>query len=223
MIRVRRSLRHLLANSANSAPLGWRYPANIDNCGGDLEKPWSKACLRHDMNSVETGELVSFEIVRTESDVALTIDVPQDFCADAAAEAARVFLARLQAKRGTLRAALPMTPEKKNSIAFVEQPKYSRVRFNLDAIENHQITPYSEVYGLHPREFVFGKNFYMLPSGDTFGFVSVCDSFREEDNDSDDSDDDWGWVESDEYNGDLNCMIACDKGADACPGNSQAR
>jgi len=35
----------------------------------------------------------------------------------------------------------------------------------------HEITPYSEIYGLHPREFVFGRNFSMIPSGGDFGFI----------------------------------------------------
>lgn len=216
MVRVRRSFRHFLTNSANLPNLGRRCPANSDSCGGVSEKPWSKASLVHDASSVETNETVPSHptVVRTESGAFLTNDVPQDFCADAAAKAARVFLARLQAKRGALQSTLPMTPEKRNSLACVEEPKYSRVRFNLNDIEIHQITPYSEVYGLHPREFVFGKNFYMLPSGDTFGFVSVSDSFREEDNESDDSDDDWDWIENDEYNGDLNSILACGDGAD---------
>ena len=28
-----------------------------------------------------------------------------------------------------------------------------------------EVTPYSEVYGIHPRLFVFDRNYYMVPSG----------------------------------------------------------
>lgn len=48
-----------------------------------------------------------------------------------------------------------------------------RVRFNLTACTTHEVTPYSEVYGVHPREFVFDRHFYMVPAGGTFGFVGL--------------------------------------------------
>jgi hypothetical protein len=38
-----------------------------------------------------------------------------------------------------------------------------RVRFDL-AVAVHEITPYAEIYGIHPREFVFGRGFYMIPA-----------------------------------------------------------
>jgi hypothetical protein len=30
--------------------------------------------------------------------------------------------------------------------------------------EVHQIAPYSEIYGIHPREFVYDKFYFMLPA-----------------------------------------------------------
>jgi len=57
-----------------------------------------------------------------------------------------------------------------------------RTRFNLDAIVVCNVTPYSEIYGLHPREFVFDKHFHMLP------FDYPCMS-GEDSNDSDEEED----------------------------------
>mmetsp|Transcript_14658 Transcript_14658/g.25967 ORF Transcript_14658/g.25967 Transcript_14658/m.25967 type:complete len:185 (-) Transcript_14658:224-778(-) len=45
-----------------------------------------------------------------------------------------------------------------------------RVNFNLDATEVHEIVPYAEIYGVHPRDFVFGKNYHLLPA---FGHMDV--------------------------------------------------
>jgi hypothetical protein len=39
-----------------------------------------------------------------------------------------------------------------------------RVRFDMDACVVHEVQPYEEVYGIHPRDFVFDRNFYMLPA-----------------------------------------------------------
>lgn len=44
------------------------------------------------------------------------------------------------------------------------------VRFDLEATTVHEITPYAEIYGLHPREFVFDRHFFMVPA---VGFVSL--------------------------------------------------
>lgn len=38
------------------------------------------------------------------------------------------------------------------------------VKFNDSMCEVHQIMPYSEIYGIHPREFVFDKFYFMLPA-----------------------------------------------------------
>jgi len=50
------------------------------------------------------------------------------------------------------------------------------VRFNLGESSVHEVTPYSEIYGLHPREFVFDRHAYLVPAKGPFGFVGVCSS-----------------------------------------------
>jgi len=56
--------------------------------------------------------------------------------------------------------------------AEVSAPAARRVHFAVRDVQMvHEIAPYSEIYGLHPREFVFGRNFSMIPSGGDFGFV----------------------------------------------------
>lgn len=63
------------------------------------------------------------------------------------------------------------------------------VWFNLGLNSVHEHTPYSEIYGRHPREFVFGRNAEMLPAGDRWGFrglgeVNGDDCEEEESSDS---------------------------------------
>jgi hypothetical protein len=69
--------------------------------------------------------------------------------------------------------------------------KHSRkhVNFNLDSCSVYEITPYAEIYGLHPREFVFGKDYCILPASK---FADIGTALRrsmcvmdEEDRDSD--------------------------------------
>lgn len=45
-----------------------------------------------------------------------------------------------------------------------------RVRFDLEPASVHEVTPYAELYGVHPRDFVFGKGHCMIPA---FNFVPV--------------------------------------------------
>lgn len=61
----------------------------------------------------------------------------------------------------------------------VEKHSRRRVQFNEDSCMVYEITPYAEIYGLHPREFVFGKDYCILPASK---FARVMD---EEDSDSD--------------------------------------
>jgi len=55
----------------------------------------------------------------------------------------------------------------------------------------YEITPYSEIFGLHPREFVFDKFYCMLPAE---GFADVGAAWKRQngtgEEDSDDSDSD---------------------------------
>lgn len=39
-----------------------------------------------------------------------------------------------------------------------------RVSFDLKACEVHDVVAYSEVYGVHPRDFVFGKDYSLMPA-----------------------------------------------------------
>jgi len=50
------------------------------------------------------------------------------------------------------------------------------VSFNLSLNCVHEVIPYMEIYGRHPREFVFGRHSEMLPAGDRFGFVGLDES-----------------------------------------------
>jgi hypothetical protein len=38
------------------------------------------------------------------------------------------------------------------------------VKFDDSMCEVYEITPYSEIYGIHPRDFVFDKFYFMLPA-----------------------------------------------------------
>mmetsp|Transcript_28650 Transcript_28650/g.52149 ORF Transcript_28650/g.52149 Transcript_28650/m.52149 type:complete len:205 (-) Transcript_28650:151-765(-) len=85
------------------------------------------------------------------------------------------------------------------------------VRFESD-VSIHEVTPYSEIYGLHPREFDFDKDYSMLPAK---GFGDVRQALAWEDDigaegdessqsDSDDEDDDtWDEV----YHSQSGCLI----------------
>jgi hypothetical protein len=65
------------------------------------------------------------------------------------------------------------------------------VRFDDGACTVHEITPYSEIFGLHPREFVFDKFYCILPAE---GFADVGAAWKrqsgisEEDSEDCDSD-----------------------------------
>jgi len=64
-----------------------------------------------------------------------------------------------------------------------------RVRFNLSACTVHEIIPYGEIYGLHPREFVFDRNLEKVPAVGHFGFVGQAPSNAELDFMMDDTSD----------------------------------
>lgn len=54
------------------------------------------------------------------------------------------------------------------SLMVQKSPLCSRngrhVRFNPDPPTVHEIIPYSDIYGIHPRDFVFGRGFHMIPA-----------------------------------------------------------
>eukprot|EP00434_Breviolum_minutum_P016935 symbB.v1.2.014939.t1/scaffold1102.1/size137770/5 len=42
--------------------------------------------------------------------------------------------------------------------------KCRRVSFDLKACEVHDVIAYSDIYGVHPRDFVFGKDYSLMPA-----------------------------------------------------------
>lgn len=63
------------------------------------------------------------------------------------------------------------------------EPPRHRVSFNLEKSTFHEITPYSEVYGMHPRDFDFGRSYKKILK------ASVR---KGDDSDSDDDDEESG-------------------------------
>eukprot|EP00931_Biecheleriopsis_adriatica_P079004 TRINITY_DN5241_c0_g1_i2.p1 TRINITY_DN5241_c0_g1~~TRINITY_DN5241_c0_g1_i2.p1 ORF type:complete len:269 (+),score=37.88 TRINITY_DN5241_c0_g1_i2:53-859(+) len=74
-----------------------------------------------------------------------------------------------------------------------EDSSTRRVKFDLSATTVHQICPYSEVYGLHPRTFDFDRNFWMVPTKGWQDAVqqSLADADEETESDSDSDEDLW--------------------------------
>lgn len=60
------------------------------------------------------------------------------------------------------------------------------VTFSVAGDAVHEVTPYSEVYGKHPRSFHFGKQMRMLPASMAY----IYDPADHADEDSGDSDED---------------------------------
>lgn len=77
------------------------------------------------------------------------------------------------------RASTPPAPQ-------TEQVK-RRVRFDFGESSVHEITPYAEIYGMHPRDFVFGKGFHMVPAFHHIP-MDVLAAGKETPTESDDSD-----------------------------------
>lgn len=72
-----------------------------------------------------------------------------------------------------------------------------RVRFDLDAISVHEVTPYAEIYGAHPRTFVFGVDSQMVAAGrggfNSADFTITLEDEPEDDEESEMDEDDGGW------------------------------
>lgn len=71
------------------------------------------------------------------------------------------------------------------------EPRRRRARIANGDAEMLEVTPYSEVYGLHPRDFVFDRRYNILPVRDARGFVGFAShqSMESSDEDDDDADD----------------------------------
>lgn len=57
--------------------------------------------------------------------------------------------------------------------AGLHTPPRRRVRFSEAPDVVLEVTPYCEIYGIHPRYFVFDRHYYMVPAGGPYGFVDV--------------------------------------------------
>jgi len=112
----------------------------------------------------------------------------------AAAAAARVLLERIG--RGTSAALLEAVKAEvgaectskspvRRSVSAGSCAGRRRVHFDLSASTAHEIPPYSEIYGLHPREFVFDRNFYAVPTAPGSLFVGLYSQGHESDDDED--------------------------------------
>lgn len=77
------------------------------------------------------------------------------------------------------------------------------VSFDLEAGSEHEITPYAEIYGLHPSEFMFERNgFIMLLTDGDF-------SDEDEGSSDDDEEDDGEYMEEAEVCEDSWVMVHC--------------
>jgi len=57
-------------------------------------------------------------------------------------------------------------------LTTAERSEGKRVRFNLSATTIHEVTPYAEIYGVHPRTFVFDAESRKIPAA-RGGFCSA--------------------------------------------------
>lgn len=77
------------------------------------------------------------------------------------------------------------------------KPKTRSVRFDMAAHTLHEITPYDEIYGLHPRSFDFDRSFGIVPAK-KFHLSDLFNESEEGDDCNDfecDSDEEWvEWV-----------------------------
>eukprot|EP00929_Paragymnodinium_shiwhaense_P016990 TRINITY_DN125801_c0_g1_i1.p1 TRINITY_DN125801_c0_g1~~TRINITY_DN125801_c0_g1_i1.p1 ORF type:complete len:242 (+),score=37.05 TRINITY_DN125801_c0_g1_i1:93-728(+) len=81
---------------------------------------------------------------------------------------------------------------------FAENSKERRTVSFMDTVTIYSIPPYAEIYGLHPREFVFDRKYSMIPAGCTLtcAGLSAVDKEGAEDyveESDDDFDDDGPW------------------------------
>jgi len=48
-----------------------------------------------------------------------------------------------------------------------------RVTFSEASAEILEVPAYSQIYGLHPSEFVFDRDYHMVPTGGVYGFTDL--------------------------------------------------
>jgi len=102
--------------------------------------------------------------------------------AERASRAAALFISRIPLDRYAVNCASTESP-------LPESGSRRRVHFNAD-VEVREITPYSCIYGIHPREFVFGRHYCMIPATGPHGFIGVGDDTDNNNAESECTDDD---------------------------------
>lgn len=147
-------------------------------------------CRKHSGSTVVLGETRQLDeapdIVGTEKeDVGshvLDEDVLDVGWEDRGAAAAAKMLRRILSRAAPVAEVLPLP---------VFSGSRRRVRFDMGAIILHEITPYSEIYGAHPRTFVFDRNSRRVPAAPNgyVGLQAVAGEDEDEDLSGDSSSD----------------------------------
>lgn len=186
---------HLFESASTEAPLQVRHDVLLDH--------WVQFCKNTPVDSQCCESGIANSSARLCEDIAE--DPPLQSCGDAAAAAAAAFLRRIAPSsppRADVAAAaaaaflrrvesrkeasicgteLLMRKRLNTTLPATDRRSRRRVRFDLTDVQAHEVVPYEEIYGLHPREFVFGKGFHMIPAGGDHGFVDFLTVSRRAD------------------------------------------
>lgn len=74
---------------------------------------------------------------------------------------------------------------------MAEEARRRSVSFDLEAGTQHEITPYAEIYGIHPSDFLFERNgFVLLLADDDLYDEEAQDEEEDEEDLHDDVDED---------------------------------
>jgi len=65
------------------------------------------------------------------------------------------------------------------SVEEVQRQRQSLVRFDFAATTIHEIVPYAEIFGIHPSDFVFDREYNMLPDVAEADSDSDVDDFED--------------------------------------------
>lgn len=151
-------------------------------CGGALSRRASVRSAVSRRVASRVRRSADFCFLKTASPVVLAVPLApvSETIADREEEAADAAAAFLRRAAGLGSEASLHEVEKAwdSRHPLVTNPSPRRVRFDFGASTIHEVMPYNEVYGLHPREFVFGRNFCMIPGGGDYGFVDFFTAHR---------------------------------------------
>merc|ERR1719272_2401327 len=78
-------------------------------------------------------------------------------------------------------------PQSFSQVEFARPTSRKCVRFDDAALSVYEVIPYAEIYGLHPRDFVFDASYCMLPA---VGFADIGATCNREEADDDYSESD---------------------------------